>query len=1074
MRRARKKMAWTKFQKAAIDSRKGNYLVSAGAGSGKTAVLTERIKQIVLDGEKEKEKGTPKEERVGASVNELLVLTFTNKAAAEMKSRIRSSLLKAYQNGELKNDVSSLVESSDITTFDSYFYSLVKKYHYELGIDEDMEIVDSAFFTLKQKQIIDEIFLSHYERKDENFLALFPIFKCIKDDKNISDMVENVLSVASQTVDPIAFMKSLSTDFLTDEYFEKRKAEWGDCLEKEIRFIEENVEKKIESKELADYLLAHTSSVRDIVHRGCSQSEAAEYQKTMNRDYHFRTEDGKNQKYTIVSEFDFNAGQELKDRIKEILDVIKATAPFETAEAMQKSLKPHMETISSLSIEIYEALNKFKKEYNVYDFADIAAMAREILDDPEIRQSIASSYKYVMVDEYQDTSDLQEDFLLKVTNDNLFAVGDIKQSIYRFRNANPKIFGDKFDAYKVKEGGNLITLNSNFRSARNVIDDMNSFFGETMSLGMGGIEYDENQKMIFGNVDLYGPSTKAEYATEKIVYEKKKLAADNTEEEARLVALDILSKVGKYQVFDGETRELRPARFEDFVILSRGKKCFQTFVRVFSDYKIPLLTSDKKDLSGEDVSLLFKRFLRFSLVIDGGKKEEEEIKHSYASIMRSYLYRKKDSEIVSELEDGSYMESDFFVSFKKLNKELSKLPPSLAVEKLLSVYPFFDKLPTIGHLVDNYENISFFRKTAKTCERLRMDYKQFCSFFVDLDKKKISPSLDAPAESKGAARIMTIHASKGLEFPVVYIVSNDSEFNGKIPNISKNYGILLDFADSSVGENPLKALMKNEETKESKDEEVRILYVAFTRAKQKLIIVKSEGKNAEFYPMVSSYLALEEKNKKGMPVIDWSLKTLDSYGDFYNVSETFAKFGKLSVLSLEEGASKAGSISKREDIVAPMLKTIDYKPEKIIKARASKNEAMKLEDYSKVAYGLRMHRILECVSFVKKDVSFLLEGYEKRKISAILAHPLWNDMDNAKEFHEYSFYDEAQGIHGSIDLLIVKEDVCQIIDFKSHKVDDPAYRKQLGAYKAYVERVFGKKARTYLLSIADASITEIE
>ncbi len=1071
-------MAWTNYQKAAIDSRKGNYLVSAGAGSGKTAVLTERIKQIVLDGEKEKAKGTPEKERVGASVDELLVLTFTNKAAAEMKSRIRTSLLKAYQNGELKNDVSSLVESSDITTFDSYFYSLVKKYHYELGIDEDMEIADSVFFTLKQKQIIDEIFLSHYEKKDKSFLDLFPVFGCIKDDTNISDMVENVLSVASQTVDPIAFMRSLSTDFLTDEYFEKRGREWDDCLEKKIQFIEKNAEKKIESKEVSDYLLTHTAALRDIVRRGCSQSEASEYKASMNRDFHFRPESAEesksNKKYPIVSDFDFHAGSELKDKIKEILGTIIETAPFEVAKGAQKGLKANIETISSLAIEVYEALNKFKKENNVYDFADIAAMAREILDDPAIRQSIASSYKYVMVDEYQDTSDLQEDFLLKVTNDNLFAVGDIKQSIYRFRNANPKIFGEKFDAYNAKKGGNLITLNSNFRSSKNVIDDMNSFFGETMSLETGGIEYDENQKMIFGNADLYGASTKDEYATQKIVYEKKKTASENIEEEARLVALDILSKVGKYQVFDGETRKLRPARFEDFVILSRGKKCFQTFVRVFSDYKIPLLTSDKIDLSGKDVSLLFKRFLRLSLAIE--HDEKEEMKHSYASIMRSYLYRKKDSEIVSRLEDGSYSDSDFFLSFKKLNKELCKMPPSEAVEKLLSVYPFFDKLPTIGHLVDNYENISFFRKTAKTCERLKMDYEQFCSFFVDIEKNDISPSLDAPAESKGAARIMTIHASKGLEFPLVYIVSNDTEFNGKVPNISKNYGVLLDFADTSIGENPLIALMKNEEMKENTDEEIRILYVAFTRAKQKLIIVKSEGKKAEFYPMVSSYLAFEEKKKEGENVPTWTLKTLNSYSGFYNLSETFAKFGKLDVKVIEDNPDepKTKDASEPDAKDAPELRSICYEPERIIKARASKNEAMKLEDYAKVAYGLRMHRILECVSFIKKDLSFLPEGYEKRKISAILAHPFWNDMDNAKEFHEYSFYDETQGIHGSIDLLIVKDDVCDIVDFKSHKVDDPAYRKQLGAYKAYVEKTFGKKARTYLLSIADASIVELE
>ena len=1068
-------MHWTDDQQKAIASRKGNFLVSAGAGSGKTAVLTERIKQIVLDGQKERENNVPLSERKGAAINEILVLTFSNKAAAEMKSRIREALFKAFQLGELKEDLSPLVEASDITTFDSYFYSLVRKYHQNLGLSGDVTIVEGNFLSLKTKEFLDDIFEELYAKKDSDFIGLISRF-AFKDDEEIRENVLSLLASASILEDPIEFLDSLTTHSFSNEYFERRKMEWIAYEQKEIDSLIDEAN-GLQDSEVAAFILSFLSPFSNIedpdaLFKAANTDFLAH--SSPYRDGRFRLlKEGEMEKskFHYLGLEDFAAAKAIAGKTKKLFSSFKEIGTFE--ENIEREMKnlPYIKEYALLTKKLWEKLLNYKKEKNVYDFSDIAFLARKVLEDDEIANKIRNSYKYVMVDEYQDTSDLQEAFLKKVSNNNLFAVGDMKQSIYRFRYANPSIFLEKFDRYAKGEGGNLITLNVNYRSARNVIEDINGFFEEAMNKERGSIDYDETQRLLFGNSSTFGPDRSSSYETEKILYTPKK-GESKEELEAELIAKDIESKVGRYPIVT--KKEKRVADYKDFVILCRSKTSFKTLLKVFNEHKIPFAPSAETDLSGEDTFLLFRRFLRLSLAY--GKDEIEE-KHSYLSIQRSYLFKeRKDKELIEEVRNGSYKKSDFWIDFGLLLTKLIKMAPSEAVETLLSHYPFYTNLPYIGRLVDNYEKIRTFLESAKVADRLGMNYMEFCSYFLEQEKRKTEEKVSLPPQSENAVRAMSIHVSKGLEFPIVYLASNYPNLFKKMPketswNVSKDFGLLLPtFLEKGNVPNVFSRLYVVSEKQEALNEEMRILYVGATRAIDKLIYLSPTYDEKETLPLHSHMLEykVDENGKLG----DATLKDLSSYRDFFFVSrKAFPSFKLLSPISTSKKEAKSEGTSL---LKTPELRSIEVKGEEVVTKRASKKEMASL-DYAKISYGLRLHKILENVPFVSPkmpDLSYLSD--EKKKVEAILSLPFFRQRIGYQEFHEYGFFDKEKNLHGSIDLLLVGKDECNIVDFKSREMDDPAYLSQLASYKEYIERVFHKKTRTYLLSIGLVSINELK
>jgi len=1041
---------WTEGQKRAIASRKGNFLVSAGAGSGKTAVLTERIKEIVMEGIR----GEPD----GAQVSELLVLTFTKKAAEEMKSRIREAVIKALRNepGVNLDKIASDLETADITTFDSYFYSLTKRYRDILGLGEDLQIGEGPLMEYAKKRLLDELFDELYEKKDASFLSFIDGF-ADKDDSSPKDIILSVYAASLNELEPGEFLEKLSDVFFGDDYIQTRLRP---LYYEEGRRVIGKIEKMIdESLWEAPTATAVKKSLGDLFeYMEGADPDLAKHLNEHNYSLPSLTalklkkyKEGKPSDDQTVSEEEAKRFDAFRGKVnKSIFAKYRSLGSFEEGVARHLRLKPYAETIARLALELYRRFGEYKRAHNLYEYADDAAFARKILKTPGVGERIRKSYKYVMVDEYQDTSDLQEEFLRLITDNNLFAVGDVKQSIYRFRNANPKIFLDRYARYEKGEGGTLIVMNDNFRSSRNVIEDVNRLFSVSMTEERGGIRYDDNQALKFGNVGAYGEGRSEDYETSILPYHGGERGEAYAE--AHAIALDIGRRVGAQEI---NKKEKRPLEYGDFAILAKTKADFAAYQRAFADAQIPLVANYKPDLAGETVSMTLRSFLR--LYLSYGKGDADE-KHAYLSIRRSYLYRDDDAPLFQSVMDASYRQSGFYLSFASSKALLSRLSVTEGVDFLLSEFPFLARLPVLGDVAENYEKLMVYRAWAAVADRMGLSFEEFATAVLGFARKKVATEADVPVSSRGAVSLMSIHASKGLEFPVVYLSKSHgqpfSPSRSAKDIVDRKLGLLLEppggsgAADIEEGKAPslLKLLHASSDGREAISEGIRLLYVAWTRAGQRLILTERE----------------EEEKQKSSPE-----SFLKIYRDSAGVYGSFPVIG--------DGAPSDASFTK-EAADPPLSLTItrrsvSFPVERISPSRPSK-ESLGPMDYGALQYGTKMHRLLELASFKGKDLSFLPEGSLKGHLAKILSLPHFRDLSDAREYHEYAYYDEETRTRGSIDLLLLFPDHAEIIDFKSSKTDDPAYDRQLAAYAHYVEKAFGLPAKAYLLSLRDATLEE--
>ena len=802
-------VTWTDEQWEAIYEDNKNIIVSAGAGSGKTAVLTERVIRKLKD---------------GVNVNELLILTFTKAAAGEMADRIRKKIKKIP---ELKNQL-NLLDSSYITTFDSFALSIVKRYHYLLNLSPKIGIIDSNVIEIKKNEIMDELFLEYYEKEDPDFINMISSF-CTKDDTDIRNYILNI----SNKLDLLSNKK---------EYLETYLEKYFDCqrIDSDIKRYFNLIQEKL--NEIKDKVtkIGHFDGEFSVK---LETSLSNLFEVTTYDDLATRL----NLKLPIAPRGSDEELKRIKSEISDLIKEIKALAVYEDEKEIKESIKstyPTIKTIIEIILEFTARIMKYKNVSNSYEFNDIAILAIQVVKENEsVREELKSYFKEIMIDEYQDTNDLQEEFIGMISNHNVYMVGDIKQSIYRFRNANPYIFKNKYDTYSNSTTDRKIDLNKNFRSRNEVLDNINTIFTLIMNDDIGGADYLTSHQMIFGNKSYLkeDPLHSNDMEIYQYSYDKS-IGFTKDEVEAFIIAKDIKEKMeSNYLVFDKDEGILRHARYEDFSIIMDRATSFDLYKKIFSYFKIPItLLKDEKMNEEADIHVL-SNLIRLIIKIKN-KIFDTEFKYLFISIMRSFLYQESDEKIFDYFQKNNFTSSNLYQKCYDIATKLDTTTSHQLFDKIITEFNYYESYIKLGNIHNGIVKASKLRELAVNLEDLGYDIESFSEYLVKLLKSGYKMEYKVPDTGADAVKMMTIHKSKGLEYPVCYFSGLYKEFNISDLKerflVDKEFGIIAPYFNEGIGSTIYKDLLKQDFLKEEISEKIRLFYVALTRAREKMILVK--------------------------------------------------------------------------------------------------------------------------------------------------------------------------------------------------------------------------------------------
>lgn len=1021
---------WTNEQQLAIKHEGENIIVSAGAGSGKTAVLSERVLRKL---------------KSGVGIKQLLILTFTKAAAAEMRERIRANIKK---NPDLASQLLEL-DGAYITTFDSYSLSLVKKYHYLLNVSKNIQIGEASVFTIRENEFLDEILMRRYENPTANFTKLIYDF-CTKDDDSLKKSILKINHVLDLRYDKVEYLTSYIDTFYQPDTIESYCQLYVSklfSLQEEMQNIIESLcpllEEKVSEKVYSFYRKFLDSKTYDEM-VGSLDERAPQTPRN--------SEDDVKAYFAKLSELRKRAKDYLMyPSYQEMKDAIWATEGY-------------AKEIVSILLELDQKMMELKHEEDTYDFTDISKMAIQLLlDHPDIKEEVKQSFQEIMIDEYQDTSDLQETFISLIANHNVYMVGDIKQSIYRFRNANPYIFKEKYENYQKGIDGFKIDLNKNFRSRKEVLDNVNLMFDLLMDSVVGGADYKASHRMVFGNTS-YEEQGKSDTSHQMEVYryDYDKSSEYNKEEiEAFWIAQDIKKKIESgYLVynFKEENAKPRPCKYQDFVIMLDRSTNFGLYKKIFTYFGIPLAVKKDESIKSTTDLLLFSNILTFIFKIYHHEYDTMYY-HTYASIARSFLFSLSDQEIFQTITGKRITESSIYQLAEPIAKELDGLSTTELLDRILTAFSYYEKLLSVGDIDSALARIDNLKRIAKGFESIGMTPSMFQEYLVELtENDQLDLKYKVSEDASNAVQIMTIHASKGLEFPICYFASLDVKFNMRDMNDRFLYdnktGIITPYFKEGIGDTILKSLYKERYTMEEVSEKIRLFYVAVTRAKEKMIFVlpSREWNKGTDYDSKVSWSSLAD-------MLDSIRDVLSPYTLSIDLKEIPLTHAYHTLTKKEYPTSFSHYVE--EEI------SISVKP--IGQERFSKTTShiLSKQELRAMKFGEHMHEVFESIDILHPNLE-KLSKFEKEKVTLFLKHDIVRNAPQAV-YQEYEFMTELDGKmqHGIIDLLLQYENRYVIIDYKLKEVTDEAYRKQLDGYKKYIYQKTGKPVEAYLYSILD-------
>ncbi len=1021
-------MNLTPEQQLAVDLEGTNIIVSAGAGSGKTAVLSERVIRKLKD---------------GIDIRNILMLTFTNEAAGEMANRIRKKIKKAGLTNQLE-----FLDQAYITTFDAFALSLVKKYHYVLNIDKSIDIIDSSIIDLKRNEFLEEIFLSLYEAKDEKFLKLIGDFTT-RDDEVIKKAILSINKSLDLKYDKEDYIDNYINNFYNNKYIEQLFAEYFNYL------------KKI-SLELEDSVLILENFMDSSSYENIYNSLSKLFRPNSYNDL-YKNNNIILPRFTKVD----SSGISVKENIQELFKELNELIIYSEDELKNNYFctRDYVEVILKIIKMLDEKISLYKKEHNSYEFTDIAKMAISIVKDNEdIRLELKDKFNEIMIDEYQDTNDLQETFIKLLENDNVYMVGDIKQSIYRFRNANPLIFKDKYDRYSINNGGKKIDLLKNFRSREEVLYNINEIFAPLMTQDIGGINYKESHAMVYGN-KAYIEKGANDYNNylDILTYNNEDKKYTNDEIEAFIIAKDIKKKIEeKYLVFDFDKECNRDVTYNDFcIILDRGSK-MSLFKKVFEYLDIPMEVYKDNNLIEENDIFIIKNIIGLILSIKDGIYNKK-LKYYFTSVARSYIGNLCDNEIFKCFEENKIFKTDIYNKCYEISKDIDIMTPNILLKRIIKDFDFYDKFILVGNVDAAIKRINYLLELSKNVENLGFSIIDFSNYLNEMIDSDQEIKYKEAKSNSISVKIMNIHKSKGLEFPICYFAGFPKTFNiSDLKNkfmFDNKYGILTPFYKEGIGETFVKTLVKNNYYLNEVAEKIRLFYVALTRAKEKMIMVMPNIDDKKYVKDEISFM----DGIKFRSFYDF-IKSISGNLSKYMINVDLNNVGVTKDYEFSKSLSK-NMVNNEE---ANMLFIEDEIPFiEIEKKHASKTikEILSVSDEKTLEFGTKIHELLELTDFKNantdnKYVNHLLNTF---------------DFNSAKIYQELEFSYELDDVlyHGIIDLMLEYEDKIFIIDYKLKNIDDENYIKQLNVYYNYVKCISNKDVHMYLYSILDNVTKEI-
>lgn len=1026
-------MAWTNEQKEAIYTEGTNIIVSAGAGSGKTAVLTERVLEKV---------------KKGISVDNLLILTFTKMAAKEMKERIGDKLKKEGLTSELAK-----LDTADITTFDAYALSVVKKYHYYLNVSKDINIIDGSVIALYKRKILKDIFEELYEENNHEFIDFIQEY-CIKDDKDIFEFILNINSKLDLKTNKREYLDN----YINTVYDEVKIDNDIDNYIKVILKLISNINDYLEYIDDDDYL----AKLYDVISPLLSAKSYDDIKSNISI------------KLPILRGAS-DITREYRDKIKSTIDEIKKLTTYDSYDDIKRgilSTKGNAKVIIDIIKKLDDITYNYKVKYNSYEYSDISALAIKLVrDNKEIREEIKNNLNEILIDEYQDTNDVQEEFISYISNNNVYMVGDIKQSIYRFRNANPYIFKNKYDSYSNNIGGIKIDLNKNFRSREEVINNINLLFDRIMDNDIGGADYSLSHRMIYGNLMYKGDGDNKEDNNFSVYNYLNDTTFKNNEVEAFIIADDIKNKINSgYRAFGKDTNGVRKIKYSDFAILLDSSKSFDLYKKILEYNGIPTSIVKSVNLTDGEVVLVIKNIISFIIKINDNKIDSE-FKKLFISIGRSFLFNTDDNVLFDYFLNNNFKDSDIYKISYNITKRLDTISLEEIIDLIVDNFDFYNKLFLLGDYNANILRIQKLKEITNSLINLDYDIYDYQKYLDDIISNNLKLEYSVNDNSTDTVKIMTIHASKGLEFGVCYYGELYNRFNNS-DAISKysydnKYGIILPYKDKFLYNTIYHNLSYRDYVMENISERIRLFYVALTRAKEKMIFILPSN--------------TKEDNKSIGDIIDNSIR--GKYNSFASIMYSLESITKdyyknidINDINLSKDYNMISNNNYKEH-----LKLINDKigvnttciPSSIKENKTFSKKDIHIvtkEEEDKLLYGRLIHELFECTDFNNLDN---LSDNNKKIIERFLEKV---DISHANIYKEYEFiYDEDNTTyHGIIDLMLEYQDNIKIIDYKLKNINDDAYIKQLNGYKDYIEKLFNKKTSIYLYSITLNTLEEIK